>query len=130
MITKRKKQDKWLTQEQYNALSSLEDGVEYHLTNAKIDYDTEVSNKPFLKTDNTTAQTTSASETISGTINLHKIAKTGTYTDLIGTPTLGTAAAKDAGVANGVADLDANGKVPSSQLDLSGYSPRGIARLG
>ena len=41
-----------------------------------------------LKTDNTTAQTASSSEAIagSGTINLHKIAKTGTYSDLIGTP--------------------------------------------
>ena len=43
-----------------------------------------------LKTDNTTAQTTSASEAIagSGTINLHKVSKTGTYSDLIGTPDL------------------------------------------
>lgn len=41
-----------------------------------------------LKTDNTDAQTASSSEAISGsgTINLHKIAKTGTYGDLIGTP--------------------------------------------
>lgn len=41
-----------------------------------------------LKTDNTTAQTASSSEALngSGTINLHKIAKTGTYGDLIGTP--------------------------------------------
>lgn len=43
-----------------------------------------------LKTDNTTAQSTSSSETIagSGTINLHKVAKTGTYSDLIGKPTI------------------------------------------
>ena len=43
-----------------------------------------------LKTDNTTAQTASASEAIagSGTINLHKVAKTGTYSDLIGKPTI------------------------------------------
>lgn len=46
-----------------------------------------------LKTDNTTAQSTSSSEAVagSGTINLHKIAKTGTYSDLIGTPTIDTA---------------------------------------
>lgn len=45
-----------------------------------------------LKTDNTTAQTASSSEAIagSGTINLHKVAKTGTYSDLIGTPTIPT----------------------------------------
>ncbi len=43
-----------------------------------------------LKTDNTTAQTVSSSEAIagSGTINLHKVAKTGTYSDLIGKPTI------------------------------------------
>ena len=43
-----------------------------------------------LKTNNTTAQTASASESLSGTINLHKVAKTGTYSDLIGTPTIPT----------------------------------------
>ena len=45
-----------------------------------------------LKTDNTTAQTTSASEAIagSGTINLHKVAKTGSYNDLLNTPTIPT----------------------------------------
>lgn len=50
-----------------------------------------------LNTTATTAQTTAASEVIlgSGTITLHKIAKTGTYSDLIGKPTLGTAAAKN-----------------------------------
>jgi hypothetical protein len=55
----------------------------------------DLSNKPTipaapgtLKTNNTTAQTASASESLSGTINLHKVAKTGTYSDLIGTPTI------------------------------------------
>lgn len=53
-----------------------------------------------LKTDNTTAQTTSSSEAIagSGTINLHKVAKTGTYSDLIGTPTIPTTYLKSASV--------------------------------
>ena len=41
-----------------------------------------------LKTNNSSAQSTSASESLSGTINLHKVAKTGTYSDLIGTPTI------------------------------------------
>lgn len=43
-----------------------------------------------LKTDNTTAQSTSSSETItgSGTINLHKVAKTGSYNDLNNKPTI------------------------------------------
>ena len=45
-----------------------------------------------LNTNNTTAQTTSASETIvgSGTINLHKIAKTGNYNDLLDKLTAGS----------------------------------------
>lgn len=45
-----------------------------------------------LKTDNTTAQTASASETItgSGTINLHKVSKTGNYNDLLNKPTIPT----------------------------------------
>lgn len=43
-----------------------------------------------LKTDNTIAQTPSASEDIagSGTINLHKVSKTGSYTDLNNKPTI------------------------------------------
>lgn len=43
-----------------------------------------------LKTDNTAAQATSASEAIagSGTINLHKVAKTGSYNDLNDKPTI------------------------------------------
>ena len=43
-----------------------------------------------LNTTATTAQTTSASEALSGSITLHKVAKTGTYSDLIGTPTIPT----------------------------------------
>lgn len=43
-----------------------------------------------LVTNNTSAQTASASESLTGTINLHKISKTGTYTDLISKPILNT----------------------------------------
>lgn len=43
-----------------------------------------------LKTDATAAQTVSSGEAMSGTITLHKVAKTGTYSDLIGTPTIPT----------------------------------------
>lgn len=45
-----------------------------------------------LKTDNTTAQSTSSSEAIagSGTINLHKVSKTGSYDDLLNKPTIPT----------------------------------------
>lgn len=41
-----------------------------------------------LNTTNTTAQSTSSSESLSGTVNLHKVSKTGTYSDLIGTPSI------------------------------------------
>lgn len=43
-----------------------------------------------LNTTAATAQSTSASESLSGNISLHKVAKTGTYSDLIGTPTIPT----------------------------------------
>ena len=75
-----------------------------------------------LNTDNASAQETSSSETImgSGTINLHKVAKTGTYSDLIGKPTLGTASALDTGTAQGnIPVLGANGKLPSSVVPAS-----------
>lgn len=41
-----------------------------------------------LDTTATTAQSTSSSESFGSTITLHKIAKTGTYSDLIGTPSI------------------------------------------
>lgn len=43
----------------------------------------DLDNKPILKTDNTTSQTPNASETINGTINLHKVSKTGALADTI-----------------------------------------------
>ena len=45
-----------------------------------------------LNTDNNTSQTVSASEVLSGsgTINLHKVAKTGSYNDLLNKPTIPT----------------------------------------
>lgn len=43
-----------------------------------------------LDTTATTAQTASANESLSGSVTLHKVAKTGTYSDLIGTPTIPT----------------------------------------
>jgi len=41
-----------------------------------------------LKTDNTSAQTPSASESFGGAINLHKVSKTGSYNDLRDKPTI------------------------------------------
>ena len=47
-------------------------------------------NIKILNTNNTTSQTASASEALSGsgTINLHKVAKTGSYNDLLNKPTV------------------------------------------
>lgn len=50
----------------------------------------DVTGKPILNTDNGEAQTVNASETIQGTISLHRIAKTGNYSDLIGAPIIPT----------------------------------------
>lgn len=47
-----------------------------------VDYNN-VDNKPILNTDNTTSQTPSSNETINGTINLHKVSKTGALADTI-----------------------------------------------
>lgn len=44
-----------------------------------------------LNTTATTAQSTSSSEALSGSVTLHKVAKTGTYNDLIGKPTIPSA---------------------------------------
>ena len=43
-----------------------------------------------LNTDNSTAQTASSSEALSGTIKLHKVSKTGSYNDLLNKPTIPT----------------------------------------
>lgn len=51
----------------------------------------DLTNKPILNTTSATALATNASETITGTINLHKVSKTGAYSDLIGTPTIPSA---------------------------------------
>lgn len=41
-----------------------------------------------LNTDNSTAQTTSSSEALSGAVKLHKVSKTGSYNDLLNKPTI------------------------------------------
>lgn len=53
-----------------------------------------IQNKPIiptvgtLNTDNETAQAVNSSESFGGSINLHKVSKTGNYNDLIGKPTI------------------------------------------
>lgn len=76
----------------------------------------ELTNKPKLNTNNGTAQTVNSSEEISGTINLHKISKTGSYSDLLNKPSLDFIPTDQKGAANGVATLDNNKKVTTSEL--------------
>ena len=70
-------------------LSDFTDDLGSSPTHTHSQYLTSHQTIKTLNTTNTTAQSTSASETLtgSGTINLHKIAKTGTFSDLISKPT-------------------------------------------
>lgn len=78
----------------------------------------ELENKPKLNTNNDTSQAISSSEEISGTINLHKISKTGKYSDLLEKPSLDFIPTSEKGAANGVATLDENKKIVSSELPV------------
>lgn len=75
-----------------------------------------LTSKPILNTNYTSSLSPDGSEIIKGTIGLHKISKTGKYTDLIGTPNLDFIPNSEKGVAGGVATLDENSKLPTSQL--------------
>ena len=85
-----------------------------------------------LNTNNDTAQTVSGSEAISGsgTINLHKVAKTGNYNDLNNKPTIPTATS---GLTNDSGFITSDGSVKSvidygdtSKKIKIGYSGAGI----
>ena len=76
----------------------------------------DLTNKPILNTNYTSSLSPNASEIIKGTIGLHKISKTGKYSDLIGIPDLDFIPNSEKGVAGGVATLDENSKLPTSQL--------------
>lgn len=76
-----------------------------------IDLGTVVTSHQSIKsinTNNTTAQTANASEAIagSGTINLHKVAKTGSYTDLLNKPTFVSSVNGSSGAITNVAKTD------------------------
>lgn len=75
-----------------------------------------------LNTNNTTAQTASNSEALSGTIKLHKVAKTGTYSDLIGTPTNVSTFTNDANyvTSNNTVAIYSGSSAPSSSLGKNG----------
>lgn len=59
-----------------------------------------------LDTDNSSAQTVSSSEALSGTVKLHKVSKTGSYNDLLNKPTIPAAQVNsDWNAASGVAQI-------------------------
>lgn len=81
-----------------------------------------------LKTDNTSAQTPSASESFGGTINLHKVSKTGSYNDLRDKPTIpdvpswAMQATKPSYTAQEVGALSSSTSIPSKTSDLTNDS--------
>ena len=83
-----------------------------------------------LNTNNTTAQTASASEALSGAIKLHKVAKTGTYGDLIGTPAMTSDASvaawgytKNTGTLTGVKFNGTNATVTNGVASITATIP-------
>lgn len=75
-----------------------------------------LENKPILNSLNTVTLETSGNETISGTINLHKISKTGSYSDLNNKPSLDFIPNNEKGTANGVATLGKDTRIDKNQL--------------
>ncbi len=72
---------------QVNVLEGVRvNGTDLPITNKKVNVT--VPNVGTLRTDATTAQTPSASESFSNNITLHKVSKTGNYNDLINKPTI------------------------------------------
>lgn len=77
-----------------------------------------LENKPILNSSNTEILEINENETISGTINLHKVSKTGSYNDLNNKPSLDFIQNSEKGAANGVATLDENVRIDKAQLPL------------
>mgnify|MGYP004458959197 CR=1 FL=1 len=87
-------------------------------------------NRAILNTNHSTAQTVSSTETIASTINLHKISKTGNYNDLLNKPSLDFIPTSQKNVADGVAPLDADKKVPSANLPIATTENLGAIKIG
>lgn len=90
----------------------------------------DLGNKPVLNTSLSSSQETNNNETIKGTINLHKISKTGSYNDLLNKPSLDFIFNSEKGTAGGVATLDADTKVPSSQIPIAKNNVLGGVKVG
>lgn len=80
-----------------------------------------------LNTNNTTSQTASASEALSGsgTINLHKVAKTGSYNDLLNTP-----AAVTESTVSGWGFTKNTGTITGIKMNGSSKGTSGVVDLG
>ena len=80
-----------------------------------------------LNTNNNTSQTVSASESISGsgTINLHKVAKTGSYNDLLNTP-----AAVTESTVSGWGFTKNTGTITGIKMNGSSKGTSGVVDLG
>ena len=83
-----------------------------------VDYLTSHQSIKKLNTNNTAAQTVNASEAIagSGTINLHKIAKTGSYNDLSNKPPFVSSVNGSSGAITNVAKTDETNVFTKSQI--------------
>lgn len=77
-----------------------------------------------ISTNNATAQTATASESLlgSGTINLHKVSKTGNYNDLLNKPTIPTSFNITANATDGIFDITGTGGANSVTYSLAPYS--------
>ncbi len=93
------------------------------------DYD-ELFNKPVVNTNNNVSQTPEEKEILRGTLNLHKISKTGNYEDLVNKPALDFIPTADKGIAGGVAPLDNNVLVPVSNLPIASKTGLGVIKVG
>lgn len=75
------------THTQYPSAKCVFDAINL-VSGSVISSYTGLSNLPILNTNNGTGLTASSNETITGTIKLHKISKTGSYNDLLDKPTI------------------------------------------
>ena len=90
----------------------------------------DLTNKPIINSTYSTSQSTNASEILKGTIALHKISKTGNYNDLNNKPSLNFIPISDKGESNGVATLDTNKKITTSQIPIATKTSLGAVKIG
>lgn len=90
----------------------------------------DLTDKPVLNTNISESQPVSSNETISGTISLHKISKTGNYNDLNNLPSLDFIPNSEKGVAGGVATLGDDTKISNNQLPIATTTDLGVIKVG